>query len=157
MARKFFIVLSSGEQFRISELDFNHLENRQATGRTNGFYKQRGESFDRHQWTIAFKDIATWYSDAPERKNTRPPEVIDIEKRKPKPVGKPPAKKKETCDHDWNDSSTWTHVTNIVGGVNRYYKQCNKCGSKSPLVKKREVELAQEAKGLTIDEVPLVE
>ena len=42
----------------------------------------------------------------------------------------------------------------IVNGITRYYKQCPKCEAKSPLIKKREVEIAMEAQGKTLEEVP---
>ena len=153
--RKFFVKLSSGDKFQISELDFIHLDSRRAQGRTNGFYKQRGESFDRHNWTIQFKDLVTWWADSPEKKNI---EIrnIDIQKRKPPKVGKLPKEEPKKNCHDWNKPETWTHVTTIVSGINRYFKQCNECGKKSKLIKKREVEVAQEAKGATIDDVELV-
>jgi hypothetical protein len=154
--RKFFVKLSSGDKFRISELDFNNIKGRLNKGSTNGWYIQRGESFDDvHGWSIQFKDIAGFWADSPELKD-REIRNIDIEKRLPPQVGKLEPENTEACNHNWNDEETWTHVTTIVDGVNRYYKQCNTCGAKSRLIKKREVELAQEKKGLTIDDVELV-
>lgn len=157
MARKFFVQMTSGDKFEISELDYNNLQARIQTGRTNGWYIQRGESMgERKGWQLNFSDISGIWSDNDKRED-KPVRNIDVEKRKPQPVGKKEEPKDDKCKHNWLDNTTWEHVTNIVGGVNRYYKQCKECGAKSPLVKKREVELAQKAKGLTIDDVPLVE
>jgi hypothetical protein len=158
---KFFIELSSGSVYEIGKIDFNNLKARVAQGKTNGWYSQRGEHIkgSRKEWQIAFKDVASIYreGDEYEDKVIRKPEAIDVEKRTPKLVGKVEEKKDTKCPHDWNNPDHWNHVTTIVGGVNRYYKQCASCGGKSPLVKKREVELAQEARGETIDTVPFVE
>jgi hypothetical protein len=158
--RKFYIQLSSGDKFEISELDFNNVKGRVASGKTNGWYTQRGETCNnsRHDWQISFKDIASVFSNKPELKDRtiKNPESIDINKRKPEEVGKPEEKKDDKCSHDWNKPSDWTYVTQVVGGVNRYYKQCISCNAKSTLIKKREVELAQEAIGETLDTIPLV-
>jgi len=161
MARKYYLQVSSGEKWGISEVDYNNIHARIQTGRTNGWYIQRGPAVDasRNDWAVAFKDVASVWADGPERKDkVIRDDVIDVNKRKPQPVGKPEPKKTPACSHDWNDPTTWNHVTTIVNGNNRYFKQCALgCGQRSPLVKKREVELAQEAKGETIDTVPLVE
>lgn len=158
--RKFYVELSSGSTFEISELDFNVIDGRIRNGKTNGWYVQRDENFlkgDRHGWKISFKDIATVYSGAPENKDrTLRDNVIDLEKHKSKPVGKKPEKPKG-CGHDWNNPEDYTFITKIHDGRNRYYKHCAECGGKSQLIKKREVELAMENDGLTINDVPLVE
>jgi len=157
--RKFYIQLTSGEQWEISELDYNHIDHRIGSGRTNGWYAQRGEmqESERHEWKIAFKDVAAVWADREkiEDKKIKP---IDVDKFKMKDVGKPEIdESKSTCNHDWNDPQTWHHVTTIKNGNNRYHKMCNECGAKSPLIKKREVEVAQEAIGETLDTIPLVE
>jgi hypothetical protein len=157
--RKFYLQLTSGDKFEISELDFINIENRIGTGRTNGWYMERQHLAEstRHGWKIAFKDIGMVYSDGAEIKDEKI-KNIDIDKRKMPEVGKVEEPKETGCTyHDWNNPETWTHVTQIVGGRNRYYKQCNECGGKSPLIKKREVEIAQEKKGETLDTVLLVE
>jgi hypothetical protein len=160
LERKFFIQLSSGDKFEISELDYNNVTGRVALGKTNGWYTQRGESMknSRNDWQIAFKDVAAVFTNRPEMKDRviKKEEAIDIDKRKPPEVGK--IKEKDPgCPHDWNDTTHWSYVTQIVGGVNRYHKQCISCGAKSTLIKKREVELAQEKIGETLDTIPLVE
>lgn len=156
--RKFYLQTTSGDKFEIAELDFNHIKSRIATGRTNGWYVQRGPSMgDRCDWRLAFKDVAGVWSDKDEKKDVIiRDEVIDIEKRLPPKVGKKEAPAKPKCNCNWSDPNKYEFVTQIVGGVNRYFKQCNKCDSKSTLIKKREVELAMEAKGMTIDDVPLI-
>ena len=65
--------------------------------------------------------------------------------------------KDHVCNHNWNDPESYEYVTTLVSGVNRYYKQCPKCTAKSTLIKKREVELAMEAAGKTLDDVELIE
>lgn len=154
----FYMLMSSGQKFEISETDYNNLVGRIARGSTAGWYAQRGRGFDdMHGWRFQLKDIAgiwkTGEDVLPEMGN------LDIEKRLPPEVGKAVEETPEsTCGlHDWNDPTTWTYVTQIVSGINRYYKQCEKCQGKSQLVKKREVELYMKDAGLTIDDVPLVD
>jgi hypothetical protein len=159
--RKFFVELSSGSKFAISERDYNNIHDRIVSGRTNGWYVQRDHDFtegDRYGWKISFKDIATIYATGPERgdKVIRKPEAIDVDKRKPKEPGKLPEKPKK-CGHDWNKPDDYDYVTTIHDGRNRYWKMCKECGNKSTLIKKREVENAMEAIDKTIDDVPLVE
>jgi hypothetical protein len=159
--RKFYVQLSSGEQFEVSELDFNNIQSRIVHGKTNGWYSQRGESMvgSRVDYKMAFKDVAIVYADGEERKDKtiKDPDSIDLDKRKPKEVGKVKAKKPTNkCPHNWNNSDDWIHVTTIVNGSNRYFKQCVHCGAKSQLIKKREVEVAQEKIGETLDTIPLV-
>lgn len=153
--RKYFVELSNGTTIEIDELDFNNIQQRIATGRTNGWYSQRGEAMGKqHQWSFQFKWLSNLWADKDEKKDV-PIRNIDVDKRKPPEVGKV-EEPVEGCDHDWNDPSRYEYVTQIVGGVNRYYKQCNDCGAKSILIKKREVELSMEADGKTINDVPLV-
>ena len=158
--RKFFIQLSAGTSFEISELDFNNIDGRIRQGKTNGWYVQRDENFlagDRHGWKVSFQDIASVFSDAPERKDrTIRTDVMDLNKHKSQPVGKIETPVKG-CDHNWNNPEDYEYITTIHDGRNRYWKQCNKCGNKSTLIKKREVEIAMEKGGQTIDDVPLVE
>ena len=157
MKRKFFVKLSSGDKFEISELDFNNLKGRQARGQTAGWYAQRGESFgSRHDWVIQFKDIAGFWANA-EKIADKEIRNINTEKRLPPEVKSKEEPKPEACGHNWNDESTYGFVTTIVNGVNRYFKSCDVCNAKSTLIKKREVELAMERKGLSLDDVPLVE
>jgi hypothetical protein len=159
LERKFYLQLKSGETFEISELDYNHIQNRIFLGKINGYYKQREAlpTSPRFEWQQQFSDISSVYCNKPENKDVTV-KPVDIEKRKPRPVGdEKPEAKKEKCPHNWDDPTHWNHVTTIVGGVNRYYKQCISCNGKSQLIKKREVEIAQEKIGQTINDVPLVE
>ena len=39
---KYYILMSYGHKFEISELDFNNLKGRQGRGQTAGWYTQRG-------------------------------------------------------------------------------------------------------------------
>jgi hypothetical protein len=155
--RKYFICLSSGKTFEISALDFNNLQGRINTGRGNNWYTQRapvvGGEFQ--EWSVNFKDIATVYSDGlgTQAKN-KDKSVIDIDKRLPPKVGKKEEVVVETCSHSWDDPETFNYVTQVVNGINRYYKQCPKCEVKSPLIKKREVEIVMENKGKTLEDVP---
>jgi len=156
--RKFFVETTTSKVFEISELDFNNLKARVKRGQTNGWYMQRGESKGAvSDWRIQVKDIAMFYSDKDEEKfdDTR---NIDVKKHVPREVGDKDVKEpvKEKCRHDFSDPTQFEYVTQIVSGVNRYYKQCNKCDARSTLIKKREVELAMEAAGKSIDDVPLV-
>lgn len=160
--RKFYLQLGSGEKFEISEIDFNNIDGRIGRGATSGWYAQRGilEGASKHGWKVAFKDVAAVWASAPENKDRtiRKDGVIDINKRKMPEVGKIEKPKDTKCKfHNWDDSTTWHHITNIVGGMNRYYKMCPECKAKSTLIKKREVELAQLAIGETLDTVLLVE
>lgn len=157
---QYFILMSSGQKFEISELDFNNIKGRQGRGSTNGWYTQRGEGMGTmHDWAIQFKDLASYWSTKAEetKKPKRSEDSVDITKRLLPEVG---AKDKEPepipCTHNWNDPEQYEYVTTIVNGVNRYHKVCNHCQARSPLVKKREVELAMEEKGLSLNEVPLV-
>lgn len=156
--REYIVEMASGTKFKISELDFNNILGRISKGQVNGWYRQRGETMkdSRDEWQLSFKDVAMVYAKGITDKTIRKPESIDVDKHKPEPVGKPEVKKDTKCPHDWNIPSNWIHVTKIVGGVNRYYKQCVNCGANSQLIKKREVELAQGAIGETLDTVPLV-
>ena len=156
--QQFYVLMSSGEKFLISELDFNNLKGRIARGQTNGWYMQRGPSMgDRHEWQVQFKDVAGFWSDRP-AKGDKPKAAgtIDVAKRLPPEVGKKEPEPVAECLHDWNRPETYTYVTEIVNGVNRYYKQCPECECKSQLIKKREVELIMEAQGKTIDDVTLL-
>ena len=155
---KFYVQMSSGDKFLISELDFNNLKGRIGRGQTNGWYMQRGPSMgDRHDWKIQFKDVAGFWADQPEGERTKKPEgAIDVNKRVLPEVGKQETEKKPECLHDWNRPETYHYVTMIVNGVNRYYKYCSKCNTKSQLIKKREVELMMESQGKTIDDVELL-
>ena len=155
--RKFFVQLSSGDKFEISELDYNNIDGRVARGASNGWYFQRGLAMgERHEYRFQFKDLAGFWadSDAPNVKKTA---NIDIDKRVPPEVGKPESEKAENCPHNWNDPDSFIYVTQMVNGLNRYYKQCVKCGAKSQLIKKREVELVMESKGLSLNDVELVQ
>jgi hypothetical protein len=156
--RKFYLQLKSGEQFEISELDFNNVQSRIFLGKTKGYYKQRQALPDspRQDWQQAFDDISSVFANKPENKDVTV-KPVDIEKRKPRPVGETPEVKDVKCPHNWDNPQDWNHVTTIVGGVNRYFKQCATCGKKSTLIKKREVEIAQEKIGQTINDVPFVE
>lgn len=157
--RKYFIRLSCGITFEISELDYYNLQGRFQNGATKGNYKQRGESkgevFD---WYVRFEHIAMLYADGHEFRDydINVDEKKDIEKRRPKPVGKPEGNPEVSC-HDWNNPTTWEYVTNNVGGVQRYFKQCNTCGANSVLIKKAEVEKNLAAAGKTLDDLPFVE
>ena len=155
--RKFYVMLQTGNKFQISELDFNNLEGRLRRGQVKGFYYQRGENCDPayNNWAVQIEHIAMFYADQPERKN-EPVRNLDLEKHKNKPVGKPAPKEVPDCDHNWSNPDHFEYVTQVVNGVNRYYKMCNKCGAKSTLIKKREVEVAMEASGGSINDVPLV-
>jgi len=157
--RKFYIETTTGRKFEISELDFNNLQGRVDKGATLGWYMQRGPTLgDVAEWRIQLKDIALFYADKDEAKD-EPVRNIDVNKRKPAKVGAKDKKKEEPvkCNHDFSNPSHFEYVTQIVSGVNRYYKQCNECNAKSTLIKKREVELAMEAAGNSIDDVALVE
>lgn len=153
---KFFILTSAGIQFEISEHDFNNIKGRIARGQTKGWYVQRGTSHgDRYEWSIQFKDIASFWADSEINKQKNRDDVIDIDKRLPGEVGKN-SNLGVDC-HDWNNEETWNYVAQNVSGQLRYYKQCVHCGKKSILIKKREVEVAMADKGMTIHDVPLVE
>ena len=156
--RKFYLQLKSGETFEISELDYNNVQSRIFLGKTNGYYKQRDAlpNSPRFEWQQQFSDISSVYADKPENKDVTV-KPVDIEKRKPREVGETTKVKDKKCPHDWDNPQDWNHVTTIVGGVNRYFKQCAACGNKSTLIKKREVEIAQEKIGQTINDVPFVE
>jgi len=157
--RKFFVETTTSKVFEISELDFNNLKGRISRGTTKGWYMQRGETVgDIADWRIQIKDIAMFFSDKDEPKN-EPVRDIDVEKRVPPEVGAkdPKPEPDKTCVHNWQDPSQFTYVTQIVNGVNRYFKQCNKCNGKSTLIKKREVEVAMKASGESINDVPLVD
>lgn len=156
--RGFWIILSSGDKFEVSELDFNHLKGRVSRGQTNGWYMQRGPAMgDRHEWQIQFKYLAGFWADqeAIVAEDT-PVKPVDIEKRLPPKVGKKeePSPK---CNHDWNNIGTYEFVAQNVNGVNRYYKRCTKCETKSTLIKTREVELAMQANGKTLDDVTMID
>ena len=157
---KYFLQMTSGIEFEISELDFNNLSGRQARGQTNGWYSQRGESMGtRHQWVVQFKDVASFWSDE-DAKEIKEPRDLDEGKRLPPKVGKPDVPKEEVIvctEHNWNDPSTYTYVSQSVNGMNRYYKQCPSCLSKSQIVKRREAELFMENIGKTIDDIPSFE
>ena len=160
----YFLQLSSGVVFEISELDFNNLSGRQARGQTNGWYSQRGESIgERHQWVVQFKDVASfWASRDPRRDyDIRP---LDVEKRLPPKVGKVQEEKKEVevdpslcASHDWNNMETCHFETQNIGGMDRYFKVCNNCKAKSVIIKKREVEVALEKEGKTLVDLPVYE
>jgi hypothetical protein len=156
--RKFYIESTTGQKFEISELDFNNLKGRVNRGQTNGWYMQRGDTMgDVADWRIQVKDIAMFYADkdAPKKEPAR---NVDVNKRTPVEPGDKDEKvvQEPKCVHNWLDPDCYEYVTQIVSGINRYYKQCNECGAKSQLIKKREVEIAMEAKGLSINDVPLV-
>jgi hypothetical protein len=161
--RKYYCELTNGRKFEIHEGDFNIMNERIVKGKTNGWYMQRFELPEGtiHNWLISFKDISAVYSDElPNVDRVIPKEgVRDPNKRKPKQVGEgdPKPKKDDKCTHDWNNPDDWEYVTCIVGGAQRYHKQCNKCGGRSLLIKKREVEVNMEAAGKSIDDVPLVD
>ena len=157
MARQYFIETGNGNIFEISELDFNNIQGRIARGQTKGWYSQRGDNIgDRCQWRIQFDEIASTWSNKPKRED-RPVRNLDVQKHVPPQVKKPEEPEDLTkCPHNWNVEEDYEFVTTIVNGLNRYYKMCKKCGGKSQLVKKREVELAMEKNGLTINDVELV-
>jgi len=154
--RKFYIETTTGMKIEIDERDFNNLDARVNRGQTNGWYMQRGLTMgDISDWKIQVKDIACFYSDKPEVKEDHTPAHIDIAKHKPAKVGAKDKKEPvvEKCNHDWNNPDMYEYITVNVQGVNRYYKHCPNCEAKSTLVKKREVELAMEAAGKTIEDV----
>ena len=154
--RQFFVELSNGTIIEIDELDFNNIRGRIGKGSTMGWYVQRGESMGKQKdWMFQFKYLTNiWASHDP--RVDKPIRNLDVNKRKMPEVGKLPEEPKD-CDHDWNNENDWQYVTQIVGGVNRYYKQCNKCNAKSTLIKKREVELAMEQREMSLNDVPLVQ
>lgn len=157
MTRKFFVQVRSGEKFMIDELDYNNIQHRIATGRSNGWYKQRGENVDkdRFDWSLNFTDISGTWADKEKRvdKIVKP---VDLEKRKPPKADEPEVPATKDC-HNWEDDQTWDYVTTFNNGAQRYHKQCKTCNAKSILVKKREVELNMEKRGLSLDDVALVE
>lgn len=151
----FWMLMSSGQKFEISETDYNNLIGRISRGSTAGWYAQRGRGFgDMHGWRFQLKDIAGIWTTADQELER---ENVDIAKRLPPEVGESKEVVEPKCDHDWNDPNSWEYVTQIVSGINRYYKQCNTCKGKSQLVKKREVETYMTNAGLSIDDVPLVD
>ena len=154
---KYFVTLSSGEQFEISKLDFNKLKYRSTRGQTKGWYHQKGESMgERNQWSVQFEYISGFWSDE-KTKADDPRENIDVDKyvpSEPKPKVEKP--KDSKCKHDWNNVDDYEFVTQIVSGRNRYFKRCLKCEAKSQIIKTREVELAMEAEGKTLDQVPVI-
>ena len=77
---------------------------------------------------------------------------IDIEKHKPKPVGKV-AEKPKGCPHDWQNSEHFEYVKKNFDGKLQYRKRCLECGKVSSLIKPREVELALEAIDKTLADV----
>lgn len=152
--RKFFIKLSSGDQFEISELDFNNIKGRVSSGRSNGWYHQRGESIGaKHDWSIQFKDVASFWSDSDKRVKVKKIRDIDVEKRLPPEVGANDPEPEPKCQHDWNNPETYEFKSQTVSGIDRYYKVCRKCGAKSTIVKKREVELAMQKENKTLDDI----
>ena len=157
--RKFYILVTTGLQIEIDELDFANLKGRVGRGQTVGWYMQRGQSMGEYaDWRIQLKDVAAIWSNQPDPEE-RQRENIDVTKRNMPKVGErdvkepPPIK----CGHNWNNQECYDYVTTIVSGANRYYKQCKECEAKSPLVKKREVEIAMEASGQSLDDVPLIQ
>ena len=154
--REFFVETTSGTIFKISELDFNNINGRISRGQTNAWYTQRGETVgDRANWSLQFKYISAVYANK-EKPMDKPVRDLDIEKRLPPKVGKVEEAPKG-CSHDWNKPETYEFVTQIVNGLNRYHKMCKECGAKSNLIKTREVELAMEAEGKTLDDVRFLE
>lgn len=150
--REFFIETTSGTVFKISELDFNNLEGRISRGNTNGWYAQRGETVgERANWKLQFQYISAVWANK-EKPMDKPVRNIDTEKRLPPKVGKVEEESKD-CSHDWNRPECYEYVTQVVNGLNRYFKECKECGAKSTLIKKREVELAMETEGKTLDDV----
>jgi len=160
--RKYFLELRNGKTFEISELDFHNIRGRAGRGQTKGWYKQRERAEDVkgdpcEDWVVQFDEITRVYSDKVQPMD-RPVRNLDVNKRELPEVGAndPPKKASADCGHDFNIPEQYDYVTNVVNGINRYYKQCKKCGAKSQLVKKREVEIAMEESGQTIDDVPLI-
>jgi len=157
--RKFWAQLTMGDKIELGELDYNNITYRIHTGRTNGYYTQRDQLGPEFFGQFAMKYLVRVWADGPENKDMTIKRV-DVSKRTAPEVGEgdEPKNEKTKCPHDWQDPTTWQHVTTLVGGNNRYFKQCVLgCGAKSPLIKKREVELAQEQIGETLDTVPVVE
>jgi hypothetical protein len=151
--RKFFIQLSSGDKFEISELDYNNVQGRIVTGRSNGWYVQRGESIGaRHNWAIQFKDVSGIWSDQDKRERVKMVRDIDIEKRLPPEVGQLEEVKDGDC-HDWNNPDTWEFKKQSVNGADRYFKVCKTCGAKSVIIKKREVEVFMTAQDKTLNDI----
>ena len=150
--QRFYFKMQDGSKYEIDELDYNTLCGRIANGRYNGYYQVRGKI--NVGMRFAFKYFMTINAEGtpPPKDDLQPDRNINIEKRKPQPVGKTEEKPKG-CPHDWNKPEDWEYTKKNFDGKMQYRKRCLECGKVSPLIKPKEVELVMKLVDKTLDNV----
>jgi len=147
---KYFVKMHTGDRYEVDELDYNHINHRIGTGRTNGFYQIRGKINPSLKFAFQyFMLIETEGTPKPKDEIVRD---IDEQKLKMPEVGKLKVTLPDSC-HSWDKEETWHYVQQNVGGKTQYRKECNQCKKVSPLVKPKEVQNQMEAEDSTLEEV----
>ena len=147
---KYYFKMQDGSEFEVDELDYNNLCGRIATGRSQGYYKVRGSI--NTDMRFAFQYFMTIRKEGKEPPKDKMVRNIDINKRKPTPVGKLPVELKG-CPHDFNKAEDFEYVVKNFDGKLQYRKRCLECGKVSSLVKPKEVENAMKAIDKTLADV----
>ena len=146
----FYFKMQDGSRYEVDELDYNNLCGRISNGRYNGYYTIRGKINNGMRFAFQYFMTIEAEGDAPAKDESV--RNINIEKRKPQPVGKVEEKPKG-CPHDWNNSEHFEYVVKNINGKLQYRKRCINCKKVSSLIKPREVELAMEAIDKTLENV----
>ena len=147
---KFFFKMQDGFEYEVDELDYNNLCGRIANGRSQGYYKVRGTI--NTDMRFAFQYFMTIRKEGKEKPKDMPVRNIDVEKRKPTPVGKVKEVPKG-CPHDFNNQEHFEYVVKNFDGKLQYRKRCLECGKVSSLIKPKEVENAMLAIDKTLTDV----